>query len=219
MPFSPVAEPLRSNACRRRGRARMNRRQTPLLLLGALLLSACTSGPAARLYVLEPVAGTAGVVPVGDFDALGVAAVTLPGYARDPRVATRSDLNRLYMEDQQRWAESPEDAITRVFAERLRYHADATVLVEPFPRGYAPDARVEVNFDRLLRTPEGGVDLAGQITLLAGDGRSVLSVRPFRLVRTSESTSFESYFLTVSKAVDDLARMAVARLIESRSPA
>lgn len=217
MPSSPAVELRRRLPLVRRGRAGMNPSRT-LLLLATLAIGACSSGPAARLYVLEPVAGTDGEAPTGDFEALGVAAVSLPGYARDPRIATRSDRNRLDIEDRQRWAESPEDAITRVFAERLRYHANATVLVEPFPRGFAPDARIEVNFDRLLRTPTGGADMAGQITLLAGDGRSVLSVRPFRLLVVSESSSFESYFGAVSEAVDDLARMAVLRLVESGRP-
>lgn len=184
-------------------------------LLSLLFLGACSSGPAPRLYVLEPIVGNTGALSAEGIDALGVATVKLPGYARDTRIASRNDGNRLTLNDGHRWAEAPEGAITRVFAERLRLHAGATVLIEPYPRGYAPDARVEINFDRLLRESTGGVDMAGQIILLAGDGRGVLGVKPFRLLRSGESTERDAFMVAVSEAIDQLARLTVGTLVEA----
>ena len=87
------------------------------------------------------------------FGPLGTAVVTLPGYARDPRIASRDAGTGVSFDDDDRWAESPEEAITRVLVERLRHHGGDAVLLEPFPRGFEPAARVEIAFDRLLREP------------------------------------------------------------------
>ena len=196
MPSSPAAERRRALGC----------------LLALLSLGACGGGPAPRLYVLEPVLADAGLLPPDTLDAIGIAVVSLPGYARDARVASREAGNRIVVDDAHRWAEDPDEAITRALAERLRAHAGATVLIEPWPRNFAPDARVEVAFDRLLREPSGGVDAAGQIRLLSGDGRDVLDVRPFRLSRPAESSAPGDWFGAVARLVDDLARTAVDAL-------
>jgi len=178
----------------------------------ALALGACGGGLAPRLYVLEPAVGLPGTLPVRGVDALGIATVTLPGYARDARIASRDAGNEISVDGEHRWAEEPEEAITRVLAERLRLHAGATVLVEPWPRNFEPAARVEISFDRLLREPSGGVDAAGQIRLLSGDGRDVFDVRPFRLSHPAASTAPGDWFGAVARLVDDLARMAVDAL-------
>jgi len=167
--------------------------------------------------VLEPLAGAEPALrseAAGEVEALGTALVTLPGYARDPRIASRRGSNRVDIDDEHRWAQEPEEAITRLLAERLRSRAAATVLIEPWPRDFAPEARVEVDFDRLLRTPEGGVEAAGYIRLLSGNGREVLNVQPFRLARRSASVAPAAFFVAVSALVDDLARLALEALRE-----
>ena len=196
MPSSPDAERRRALGC----------------LLAPLALVACGGGPAPRLYLLDPDIADAGILPPRTLDRIGIAVVSLPGYARDARVASREAGNRIVVDDGHRWAEDPDEAITRALAERLRAHAGATVLIEPWPRNFVPDARVEVAFDRLLREPSGGVDAAGQIRLLSEDGRDVLDVRPFRLSRPAASSAPGDWFGAVARLVDDLARTAVDAL-------
>jgi len=182
------------------------------LAVSMLGISACGSGPASRLYLLEPWDETTQRVVETEFSELGLSVVSLPGYAKDERIATRKNTASVYLDDRHRWAESPEDAITRVLAEGLRLHSGATVLTEPWPRGYKPQARVEVVFDRLLRVPNGGSDMAGQIRLIAGDGRSVLSVTPFQVAYDGNSQEPEAFFLSTAAAINDIARMAIAAL-------
>lgn len=216
MPSSPDAE--RRRAASPSGTA-PSRAAPTIVAVGAALLAlgACSGGPAPRLYVLEPVVSApetraATEVPGIALDALGISLVTLPGYARDPRIASRDAGNEISVDDAHRWAEEPDEAITRVFADRLRHHAGATVLIEPWPRNFAPNARVELVFDRLLREPSGGVDAAGQIRLVSGDGRDVLDVRTFRLSRSVGSTAPGDWFRAVARLLDDLARMTVDTL-------
>ncbi|MEE9319688.1 MAG: PqiC family protein [Granulosicoccus sp.] len=175
-------------------------------------VSACGNGPAPRLYLLEPWYESAPRVIQTELSELGLSIVSLPGYAKNERIATRDKTASVSLDDRHRWAESPEQAITRVLAEGLRIHSGATVLTEPWPRGYKPQARIEVVFDRLLREPNGGSDMAGQIRLIAGDGRSVLSVTPFQVTYDGNSPEPEAFFRSTAAAINDIARMAIAAL-------
>lgn len=189
-----------------------------LLLVASLLLSSCIGGPPPRLYLLEP------VVPLGDaiqvtgaqltISAVGMSPITLPGYVRDAGIASLSDSGTVVVDGGNRWAEEPSAAISRVLAERMRALSGATVLIEPWPRDFAPSARVEVAFDRLLREPLGGADMSGQILLLSGDGRSLLRVLPFQFVHYGASTDRRVFFSAVSRGINDIARMTVRALQE-----
>ena len=240
MPSSPVVErPLIAPRTGSPARGRSSRRASApsaaaLLLCAASSLVACGGGPAPRLYVLEPpgergaaVPGIApGIAPdvspdvssAGAIGPLGTAVVTLPGYARDPRIASRDAGIGVSLDDDDRWAEAPEEAITRVLIDRLRYHGGESVLLEPLPRGFEPVARVEIVFDRLLRTPAGGVDTSGRILLLSGEGRDVVDVLVFRLERAAASSEPAAFFDAVAGAVDELARTALDRLRGVRAP-
>lgn len=190
-----------------------------LLMITVVGLSACGSGPPPKLYVLDASTVRA---PTDDtlttsLAALGISQVTLPGYASDSRIAMNRGDGQVVLLDSQRWAEEPEDAITRLLAERLRVRATATVLIEPWPRDYVPEARVEVVFDRLLSEPGGGAHLVGQIKLLSGNGRSLLRSVPFDLRVPGQSTDVADFFKAVALGVDRIARIAVETTLAMRS--
>lgn len=199
-----------------------------ILLLGTLivcvwLMSACGSGPPPRLYLLEPLqtddvsAGLAADELAGPpLESLGMIKVTLPGYAGNPQIASIAADGSVSQDGAHRWAEEPANAISRLLANRLRERAEATVLIEPWPRDYQPVARVEVVFDRLLREPRGGAEMAGQILLLSGDGRTLLKSVPFEFVLYGRDTARRVFFVAVAKGVDDIAGMAVQALREMR---
>ena len=194
------------------------------LLLAAALLTACGNGPPPRLYLLEPHAlepsteqnvGEGAKVQkrsASGLSSLGVASVTLPGYASGAQIASLSANGTVTQEDGHRWAEEPAVAIGRLLVNRLRERADATVLSEPWPRDYQPGARVKVVFDRLLREPNGGADMSGQILLLSGDGRNLLKTVPFEFVLYGRDTARRVFFVAVSQGIDDIARMAIEAL-------
>ncbi len=187
------------------------------MILVSVVLTACFSGPPPKLYLLEPlVEDPLDAVPL-EIAALGLAVVNLPGYVKDERIASRSKNGIVSLSDDHRWAESPDEAITRVLADRLRFHAGSTVLIEPWPRGYDPMARVEVTFDRFLREPLGGIDMAGHIQLISGDGRTLLDVLPFQFVYYGQGREYPQYFAATSLAVNDIARMVAEALLPEQS--
>ena len=200
-------------------RLRSMMRPVACLLMGAWLVSACSSGPPPKLYLLEPLQGeetTEGSTAGPSLEALGLIKVTLPGYASNPQISSINEDGTVSQDTDHRWAEEPANAISRLLAGRLRERADASVLIEPWPRDFRPMARVEVVFDRLLREPRGGADMAGQILLLSGDGRSLLRSVPFEFVLYGRDTARRVFFVAVAKGIDDIADMAVQALREMR---
>ncbi len=183
----------------------------PLLKLSVvwvvLSLMSCVGGPAPKQYLLEPVYDVANESIAPAISAIALAEVSVPSYAKDDRLASRSKDFEIEYDTKSQWAESPQDALTRVLANRLRYYLESNVVVEPWPRGYEPEARVEVQFDKILREETGGAELAGQIRIISGDGRSMLDVRTFQLVRYANNLNPNAYFAAVSAGVNDISRM------------
>lgn len=187
-----------------------------LLVMFALTLSACGGGPPPKLYLLQLPAVETNDVDVSSISQLGISQVTVPGYANDARIASRSGSGVVEQLDRQRWAEEPEEAITRLLAKRLKARAEATVLIEPWPRDYEPQARIEVMFDTLLREPDGGAHIAGQIQLLSGDGRRLLQSVPFEYRIKSRTTDTTAFFSSVARGVDEIARDAIDAMLSVR---
>jgi len=190
-----------------------------LLLAGLIVasLSACSSGPPAKLYLLESVSTDLEARNLSErpaFKSLGISLVELPGYVGDARITSVNQDGTVSHDDRHRWAEEPQAAISRVFSNRLRMRSGSTVLIEPWPRDFAPAARVEVVFAKLLREPLGGVDMAGQILLLSGDGRRLLKAVPFEFTLYGRDVNKQVFFTAVAQGVDDIARMTIQALGE-----
>jgi len=173
-----------------------------------MLAISCSSGPPPKQFLLEPV-----LDPVNESDppaisAVALAEVTVPSYAADNRVASRDSQHQIIYEENAKWADSPDEAITRVLANRLRYFLEASVIVEPWPRGYEPEARIEVQLDKLLREATGGAELSGQIRIISGDGKKMIDVRTFQFVRYANSRDPNAFFIAVAAGVNDISRMA-----------
>ena len=203
--------PLRLCTCRKIKRSRA----ILMAVAAVLVLSACGGGPPPRLYLLQaptvPTDAPENADPSG-IEALGIKLVKLPGYASDQRIATRQEDDVIIQLSDQRWAEEPADAISRLLAEQLRQRAGSTVLVEPWPRDYNPQARVEVFIDTLLREPDGGAHISGQIYVVSGDGRKLLEALSFDTRVRGRSTETNEFFRAAAVIIDDLARLSVEAL-------
>lgn len=180
----------------------------------SLLAMSCGSGPAPRQYLLEPLIDPVNESNPPAISAIALAEVTIPSYASDDRIASRNYESQVIYDENAKWADSPDEAITRVLANRLRYYLEANVIVEPWPRGYKPQARIEVQLDKLIRDVTGGAELSGQIRIISGDGKQMLDVRTFNFVRYADSFDPNAFFIAVSAGVNDISRMAAGALSE-----
>ncbi len=182
----------------------------PGLVFLAMSLSACVSGPPPTRYLLEPLATTAMDTNTTELDAIGLATLVVPGYVKDNSIARRGIGATLVFDESSQWAEDPDVSLTRTLAESLRLQTGADVLVEPLPRGFEPHVRVEVVLDRLLAESGGVADMSGQVRLISGDGRDLLSVFPFRLLQRGRSDGYDGFFDAIAIGMDDLSRLIVA---------
>lgn len=183
-----------------------------LMILSLAALTGCASGPAATLYLLEPVVDEQQPRRPTDGQNVGLSVVKVPGYADDKPIASRVSGTQVSINNDHQWAESPDAAITRLLANRIRAYAGGNVLIEPWPRGFEPQARVEFDFDKLLRNERGGAEVSGQLRLISGDGKNVLEVKNFQVFHESGDLSHQDFFVALSRSINDIARLATVTL-------
>jgi len=179
-----------------------------IIMLVSVLVMSCSSGPPPKQFLLEPVLDPVNENNPPSIDAVALAVVSIPAYASDDRIASRDEQHQVVYDENAKWADSPDEAITRVLANRLRYFLEANVIVEPWPRGYEPQARIEVQLDKLIREATGGAELSGQIRIISGDGKKMIDVRTFQFVRYANTRDPNAFFMAVSAGVNDISRMA-----------
>lgn len=179
-----------------------------IILFVSMLVTSCISGPPPKQFLLEPVIDPVNESNPPSINAIGLAEVTVPSYASDSRIASRNKQYQIVYDERAKWADSPDEALTRVLANRLRYFLEANVIVEPWPRGYEPQARIEVQLDKLVREATGGAELSGQIRIISGDGKQMIDVRTFQFVRYANTRDPNAFFMAVSAGVNDISRMA-----------
>lgn len=193
-------------------RRRSSLRQAIALTAIACSLSACLSGAPPTRYLLEPTAVSGIERPSKPIDAIGVSSINVPGYIKESSIAVRGEGARLTLIGHSQWAEAPELALTRTLAESLRLRSGASVIIEPLPRGFDPQVRVEVTIDRLLAEPRGVADVSGQVRLISGDGRDLLRVLPFQILQRGRGGDFDGFFDALSISLDDLASLIIDAL-------
>ncbi|MCG8441346.1 MAG: PqiC family protein [Caulobacterales bacterium] len=181
-----------------------------LLAAAALLASACSSAPP-QLYLLSAPTPAETAAPEGRYAVVGLAELTLPAYGRGEKIVSQGEGEQLLRDDDHRWAEPPEEALTRAVSRALRSRIAASVVAEPFPRGLDPDLRVLIRFDRFLRAADGRSEMAGQFVLMSGDGRAVRRIEAFDIAMAGRGEGYSAYVDAVSRSVDELtARIAAA---------
>jgi len=182
-------------------------KQFSVVAVVCMILAACSSGPPPKQFILEPMLDPVNESDPPAVEAVGLAEVTVPAYANEQRLASRDLQQQIVYNDDIKWADSPDEALTRVLANRLRYYLEANVIVEPLPRGYDPEARIEVQLDKILREATGGAEMSGQIRIISGDGRDMLAVKTFQFVRYANSRDPNAFFIAAAAGVNDIARM------------
>lgn len=128
-----------------------------LLVLAALLPAACGTSN----YYLLPEAAPAAArrAPVST---VVVAELSLPTYVDAIELAVLQKDGVVSLEKKELWADTPRRAMTRHLANALDQRLSAKVSTEPWPSFDAPGLRVEVTVDRMIGTPDGSLDFAGQ---------------------------------------------------------
>jgi uncharacterized lipoprotein YmbA len=186
-------------------------RTLPCLVLAALLLAACGPGP--DYYLLPPPAPAASQAsPVGS---IVVADVNLPAYAEAIEIASLSGPETIALDKGALWADTPRRAITRHLAGALDARLAARVGTEPWPGFDSPGLRVEVVVDRLIGSPGGGLDFAGQYALVSASG-TVTAFDRFAIAIPPQGDGFAALLSAHARAIDALADRIAASIAGRR---
>lgn len=181
-----------------------------LTAIALFALAACAENPGPSLYLLEAPAPDA--VRGAQTETVGVREVALPLYARRQQIAHQDiETGALTISDDNRWAEEPPKATTRLIARRLSELRGAPAYDDPWPQGATPELIVSVEVDRFLGKPGGEVLLDGQYTIVRSSARNRAETRPFAISTTVAGTGYDALTAAYGVALGELSdQIAVA---------
>jgi uncharacterized protein len=199
----------------------MSHRHSMLLVLlvalavSTLTVSACSTGPPVRLYVLTSLPRAESVPPAASRRALsiGVGPVELPQYHNRPQIVTGQHSSELHSAASAQWAEPLQDGFTRVLAENLSLLL-ATDRVAIFPwKTFVPEYQVVVEVTHFLGQTGGEVSLVALWSILNKDGREALVSKKSSFQESTGSSEYEALAAAMSRTIAALSRDIAAALL------
>ena len=185
------------------------------LAVSTLVMSGCSTGPPARLYVLTALPRAESMPPAAGVQGMsvGVGPVELPQYVNRPQIVTGQHSSELRSAVSAQWAEPLQDGFTRVLAENLSLLL-ATERVAIFPwKTFAPEYQVVVEVTHFLGQTGGEVSLVALWSILNKDGREALVSKKSSVRETTGSSEYEALAAAMSRTVAALSRDIATALL------
>ena len=185
------------------------------LAVSTLVMSGCSTGPPARLYVLTSLSRAESVPPAtgGRELSIGIGPVELPQYVNRPQIVTGQQSSELQSAASAQWAEPLQDGFTRVLAENLSLLL-ATDRVALFPwKTFAPEYQVVVEVTHFLGQTGGEVSLVALWSILNKDGREALVSKKSSFREATGSSEYASLAAALSRTVAALSRDIATALL------
>jgi uncharacterized lipoprotein YmbA len=186
-----------------------------ILTVSPLLVSGCSTGPPARLYVLTSLPRAESVpLPTGVRElSLGIGPVELPQYLNRSQIVTGEQAPELHSAASAQWAEPLQDGFTRVLAENLSLLL-ATDRVALFPwKTFIPEYQVVVEVTHFLGQTGGEVSLVALWSILTKDGREALVSKKSSFREATGSSEYAALAAALSRTVAALSRDIAAALL------
>lgn len=179
------------------------------------LLAACAAPDATRLYLLEaPSSDDAAASQSPAPRLIGLREVGLPLYARRPQIAVLGPDGAIEVMDNQRWAEDPPRAATRLLTRALERSGAGEVFAEPWPLSVQPDVIVTIDVDRFVGALNGPLRLEGDFSIVARGDRGAPAKRRFEISVQSENASFTALTSAHGAALAELSDLITVTLNE-----
>ena len=175
-----------------------------LALMSVSALGACSSPPTYLYLIEDSDKAPQSIHSVQDKTIINLSKIELPAYAQDERVLRKSQNHSITADDNHRWAEPPDQSLTRVLSTKLSRKMDVVTMVDPLPRGVNPSYRVVVSVDVFLLNETADAEFSGHVTLMSGDGRETLRILPFSLETQSKSLAAGDYATAIEENLEAL---------------
>lgn len=187
--------------------------------LAVLFQLGCSLGQPTRpseFYVLSANAGTT-VKALPASMRLGVGPVTLPDVYDRPQIVTRPEINRISLDEFNRWGGDLRDNLRRVIAGNLAVSLDTDeIVLFPWPASASPDLQLSIAFQRFDGTLEGPVMIEGVWAILDGARGCQISRKRFSISEATAGEDYRAYVQAISNALSTLARDMAARVANTR---
>lgn len=175
------------------------------ILFLASLLSACSTSPAQRLYIIEPVSAVASP-GTGQALSIAVGAVRIPPYLDRKEIVTHGQRYQIESAEFDRWAEPLDQNIANTLAENLSAFVPSDqVVAYPWDPAQNFDYTVRVRVIRFGANPGGIVELSASWLIL--DSKNV----PVKLTKTHyeahrQGDDMLALVAAMSDAIEQLSR-------------
>ncbi len=203
------------------------------LMIGgvAFLLAACINlgtgrSPGVKLYMLETgllEAGTEAKAALPTGFTLGVGPIKTPQYLNRPMIVTRTGPNEVQSDEFHQWAEPLPENMSRVMsADLLALTGAAHSFAFPWRSAIPIDVQVAVNVMQFDVSPEGGVTLKAQWSLIGEKGKQVQLTRRSVVTRQVQGSGYADRVAGMSQALGDLTReiaMAITDQVSHKAAA
>ncbi len=193
----------------------MNKPTLKIILVRALLLStltACSSSPAPRLYIIEPMSASASVQIDNDLS-IGVGPVTLPAHLNRKEIVTHDQRYRVNSAEFDRWAEPLDHNITNALAENLSVLISSDhIIAYPWASPHNFDFTVQVRVTTFGTNPNGEVVLSASWTIYDADNTPV-ELTKTRYAETRRGDEMIALVAAMSRTVEQLSRDIATTLV------
>ncbi len=180
------------------------------LVLAALLgLTACTGGNAPiRFYMLTPLPGPAAASRAGEtLPPIGVGPVHMADYLNRPQIVTRSEHNRLQINEAWQWAENPRSAFLRVLVQNLTQLLGSNqVFAFPWRREARIRYQVIVDVDRFDGEDTHTAVLKAGWSVVDTRKNKILAKRRADIRQPADGTGVDKLVQAESRALAELSR-------------
>lgn len=180
-----------------------------ILLLGLLGLTACTLRNApVHFYMLNPVPQTSTPSPSGEqLPPIGVGPISMAGYLNRPQIVTRSEQNRLQINETHQWAENPRTIFLRVLTQNLSQLLGSNqVFAFPWRREARIRYQVIVDVDRFDGEETRTAVLQAGWSIVDTRSNEILVTRRADLREPTNGIGFDKLVEAQSRALAELSR-------------
>ena len=193
----------------------MNKHTLIIVFASTLLLStltSCSSSPAPRLYIIEPMSASASTQIDNDLS-IGVGRVTLPAHLNRKEIVTHDKRYRVNSAEFDRWAEPLDHNITNALAENLSVLIPSDqVIAYPWDSAHDFDFTVQVRVITFGANPDGEVVLiASWMIYDAANAPIELTKKRYSAARRGDDMI--ELVAAMSQMIEQLSRDIATRLV------
>lgn len=173
------------------------------LLLGTLVLTACSNPEKTGRFLIDP-PGSAARLP----NRLGTAElkdVSLPAYASDQEVMWQTADGAVRSNPDNLWADNPQRAFTLSLARAISEASGATVIGEPWPLAEPAQRVLEVRVEKALAQADGSYRLNGRYFVSDAASGGTNHARSFDIAVPLAAEEPQAIAAALSQAIGQLA--------------